>query len=81
METIDRGRVNKVYIGKTGCCYCGCKGEYYYPGTMAADAMVAEVLRVIASKKKTEKLPGLDNEEIIVATIGKRDYTVYLKAA
>lgn len=30
MEKIDKAKVQAVYSGLSGLCYCGCAGKYYY---------------------------------------------------
>ena len=83
MKPIKLHRVEKVYSGKTGNCYCGCAGTYWYPDEATDcppdECNSAKVKRIVNKlNKNLEKVQG-SYDDLITLTIGKHDWTGYMK--
>lgn len=91
MKPIQLHRVESVYSGKTGNCYCGCSGKYWYPDAETAaypDAKTAtysdfvslpKVKRIVNKlNRNLDQLTAID-DRVFTLTIGHHDWTVYLK--
>ena len=85
-KPIKLSRVLRVYSGETGECYCGCSGTCWYPSEESDCNLeyvsLAKVKRIVNKLNKYAAdvlyLQGTP-EEIYILTIGKHDWTVYLK--
>ena len=86
-KPIKLSRVLQVYSGKSEECHCGCAGTYWYPNIeehpILEDVSLAKVKRIVNKLNKNAAdvtcIHGTDGEEIYTLTIGKHDWTVYLK--
>jgi hypothetical protein len=75
-----------VYSGKSETCYCGCAGTYWYSemaiGRITEEVSLAKVKRIVNKLNKyvsdVTYIPGTP-EDIYTLTVGKHDWTVYLK--
>jgi hypothetical protein len=85
-KPIKLSRVEKVYSGKSHECYCGCSGKYYYPddapNRYPEEVSSAKVKRIVNKLNKYASdviyIKGTP-EDIYTLTIGRHDWTVYLK--
>jgi len=85
-KPIKLSRVKQVYSGKSGECYCGCSGIYWYPNIeehpISEEVSLAKVKRIVNKLNKNFAdviyIKGTP-EDIYTLTIGKHDWTVYLK--
>ena len=75
MKPIKLHRVEKVYSGKALNCYCGCSGKYWYPDS---EVSLAKVKRIV-NKLNKHLNEVQDWLSFATLTIGKHDWTVYMK--
>jgi len=81
-KPIKLNRVEKAYSGKSHECYCGCSGKYWYPTEehpYSEEVSLAKVKRIVNKLNKNAADVTSVNGEIYTLTIGKHDWTVYLK--
>jgi hypothetical protein len=85
-KPIKLSRVKLAYSGKAETCHCGCSGKYWYPEMVPyrdpEEVSLAKVKRIVNKLNKNASevtyIKGRD-EDIYALTIGKHDWTVYLK--
>lgn len=84
-KPIKLDKVIQVYSGKSGECYCGCSGTYWYSNAANNDpefVSLTKVKRIVNKLNKNisvvEYIKSSD-EDIYTLTIGTHDWTVYCK--